>query len=137
MVSIERSSEQVRYLRANRERFEAYNLRIVEGEAPEVLAAETPPAAVFLGGSGGRLDAILTLCFDRIAVGGCLVANFVGLENLSLCLERLRGASWKYEVTQIQLNHGQALAGLTMLSPERPVWIMRGSRDKEALTGPR
>ena len=48
-------------LRTNRARFEAYNLRIVEGEAPGCLDGEEPPAGVFLGGSGGRLDPILDL----------------------------------------------------------------------------
>jgi precorrin-6Y C5,15-methyltransferase (decarboxylating) len=128
VVAVERAEEQRTYLAANRKRFAAHNLRIVAGEAPDALGAEEPPAAVFLGGSGGRLDAILDLTAARIVKGGCLVANFVGLENLSRCLDHLRLEGWTAEVTQIQIAHGQPLAGLTVLAPQRPVWVVRGAR---------
>jgi precorrin-6Y C5,15-methyltransferase (decarboxylating) len=128
VVAVERSAVQAGYLGENRRRFEAYNVRIVNGSAPEVVAGESPPAGVFLGGSGGRLDAILDLVFDRIQPGGVFVANFVGLENMSRCRERLRNAGWESEVTQLQINEGQALAGLTVLTPQRPVWVVRSVR---------
>ena len=125
VVAVERSSKQIDCLRTNRSRFETYNLRIIEGTAPGCLEGEDAPAGVFLGGSGGALDAILDLVFARLRPGGAFVANFVGLENLARCLDRLKQAGWATEVTQVAISHGQALAGLTVLTPERPVWIVR------------
>ena len=69
VVAFERSEVQRAYLRENRLRFAAYNLRVVAGEAPECLVGEGRPSAIFLGGSGGRLGAILDLAFDRLAGG--------------------------------------------------------------------
>ena len=83
---------------------------------------------MFLGGSGGRLDAILDVVIDRMGPGGILVANFVGLENLSRTLERLRGAGRPAEVTQVSIAQGRDLAGLTTFSPQRPVWVVRAAR---------
>ncbi|HEV3121297.1 MAG TPA: precorrin-6Y C5,15-methyltransferase (decarboxylating) subunit CbiT, partial [Isosphaeraceae bacterium] len=128
VVAVERSCEQRNYLVQNRKRFGAYNMRIVAGEAPEALAQEELPAAVFLGGSGGRLEAILDLLLEMIDPNGCLVAHFVVLENLSLCLSRLRSASWIAETTLVQVAHSQPLAGLSALLPERPVWVVKGRR---------
>jgi precorrin-6B C5,15-methyltransferase / cobalt-precorrin-6B C5,C15-methyltransferase len=128
VVAVERSAAQVEYLRTNRDRFNAWNLRVVEGEAPEVLAGEPPPAGVFLGGSGGRLDAILDLVLDRLGDAGRFVADFVGLENLSRCLDRLRDAGWEPAVSQVQVAHGAPLAGLTTFAPQRPVWIVSASK---------
>jgi precorrin-6Y C5,15-methyltransferase (decarboxylating) len=128
VVAVERSEVQSSFLETNRERFAAYNLRVVAGEAPEALEGEAAPAAVFLGGSGGRLDPILDLALARLVARGRLVANFVGLENLSRCLDRLRQADWRPEVTQVQISHGQRLAGLTALNPLRPVWVVAASR---------
>ncbi len=127
VVACERSSIQAGCLRENRSRFAAYNLRIVEGEAPGCLEAEPPPAAIFLGGSGGRLDAILDLAFLRLAQGGVLVANFVGLENLARFSDRVKDQGWSVDVAMIQVNHGRALAGLTAMVPLRPVWIVRAA----------
>lgn len=128
VVALEREPSRVARLRENRSRFGAFNLRVVEGQAPEALAREATPAAAFLGGSGGRLDAILTLLLDRLVPGGVLVANYVGLENLALTLHRLRAARWEPDVTQLQISHAAPLAGLTTLRPQRPVWIVRSSR---------
>src|SRR6185436_15347695 len=128
VVAVERSPVQAEYLRENRRRFQAWNLRVVEGTAPEALDSEPPPAALFLGGSGSRLDAILDLAVDRLLPGGCFVANFVGLENLGRTLERLRAEGWGPDVAQVQVSDGRALAGLTTFVPQRPVWVVRGVR---------
>jgi precorrin-6B C5,15-methyltransferase / cobalt-precorrin-6B C5,C15-methyltransferase len=128
VVAIERSPVQGSSLKINRSRLEAYNLRIVEGSAPACLEGEEAPAGIFLGGTGGALDAILDLVFERLRPRGVLVANFVGLENLGRGLDRLRGAGWSPEVTQVSISHGHALAGLTVLTPERPVWVVRAIR---------
>ena len=89
---------------------------------------EAAPAAVFLGGSGGRLDPILDLVYERLLPGGRFVANFVGLENLTRTLERMRAAGWTPEVTQVQVSQGQDLAGLTLFVPQRPVWVVSAAR---------
>jgi precorrin-6Y C5,15-methyltransferase (decarboxylating) len=128
VVAVERADAQLVYLRANRLRHAAYNLRLLADEAPECLTAEDSPAAVFLGGSGGRLDAILDVCIDRIRPGGAFVATFVGLENLAHTLARLKSANWPTEVTQAQIAPSQPLAGLTTFIPQRPVWLVRALR---------
>lgn len=128
VVAIERSAVQADFLRINRTRFGVYNLRIVEGEAPEGLAREGNAGAVFLGGSAGRLGAILDFVGERLEPGGVFVANFVSIENLARTLDRLRRLEWPAEVVQVQISHGQGLAGLTTLAPQRPVWIVNASR---------
>ncbi len=133
IVAVERSAAQCRYLETNRLRFEAYNLRILAGSAPDSLEVEERPAGVFLGGTGGAIEAILNLVLDRLRPSGILVANFVGLENLGRALDRLRTAGWAPEVSQVSISHGQALAGLTVLSPERPVWVVRAVRPRSEI----
>ncbi len=126
VVAIERDPTQLDYLRANRLRLGAFNLRILAGEAPEGLTGEPPPSGIFVGGSSGRLGAILDLAVGRLVQGGVLVANFVGLEHLTTCLERLRAEGWPSEVAQVQVSQGRLLGNLTTFVPLRPVWIVRG-----------
>lgn len=128
IVAVERSPAQAAFLRENRVRFETYNVRVVEAEAPEAVKDERPPAAVFLGGSGGLLDPILDDLIHRLVAGGCLVANFVGLENLMRTLDRLRSAGWAVGLSQVQISHTEPLAGLTSLVPQRPVWVLHAAR---------
>jgi precorrin-6Y C5,15-methyltransferase (decarboxylating) len=130
IIAVERSANRLDYLRANRRRFEAWNLRIVPGEAPEALDGEEPPAGVFLGGSGGRLAGILDRVAERLRPRGVLVADFIGLENLSQTLGRLRALGWAAEVSQVQIGESRDLAGLTTFAPLRPVWIVRARQSE-------
>jgi precorrin-6B C5,15-methyltransferase / cobalt-precorrin-6B C5,C15-methyltransferase len=131
VVAFERSPDQASHLSRNRKLFAAYNLRVIRGEAPDCLVEEARPSGVFLGGTGGRLDAILDVVFDRLLEGGVLVANFVGLENLTRFQERVSRAAWPFELTQVQINQGRPLGGLTTLVPLRPVWIVQSRRPKD------
>jgi precorrin-6Y C5,15-methyltransferase (decarboxylating) len=124
VVAVESSPARVDFLKINRTRFHAYNIRIVEGSAPDCLRDLEPPDGVFLGGSGGKLGLILELVAERLRPGGRLVANFVGLENLTFALDWLRARRWEFDLTQAQILAGRPLAGLTTFVPERPVWIV-------------
>jgi precorrin-6Y C5,15-methyltransferase (decarboxylating) len=125
IVAVERCVEEREFLAENRRRFCAYNVRIVAGEAPDALVDEEPPAAVFLGGSGGRLVDILDFVLACMRPEGLLVANFVSLEHLARCLDTVRTAGWIAEVTLVQVSKGAPLADLTALESQRPVWVVK------------
>lgn len=129
IIAVERDPERTVFIRRNQERFDVYNIRVLEGIAPEALVGEPePPCLVFIGGSGDRLAAILDLVAERLRGGGRLVANFVTLEHLALMLERLRAWGWPCEVTEVHVARSDALAGLTGLKPQRGVFLV--SADK-------
>jgi precorrin-6B C5,15-methyltransferase / cobalt-precorrin-6B C5,C15-methyltransferase len=129
VVAVERDPPRAELLRANRERFGAYNVRVVEGTAPEALAGESErPRLVFLGGSGERLPAILDLVVDRLHQGGRLAASFVTLENLMLFLQRVQAWGWPFEVTEVHVARGDNLAGRTGLRPQRGVFVVSATR---------
>jgi precorrin-6Y C5,15-methyltransferase (decarboxylating) len=129
IVAIERSDERLVFLRENRRKLGAYNMRIVQGEAPQCMVGEEEsPAGIFLGGSGGRLGPILSLASSRLTPGGALVADFIGLENLVECLGHVRRSNWPHEVVQIQIGRGGTLGGLSTFFPERAVSIVSARR---------
>jgi precorrin-6Y C5,15-methyltransferase (decarboxylating) len=135
VLAVERDPARAAVLRRNRERFGAYNIRVIEGEAPEALAGEPErPLTLFIGGSGERLAGVLDLAAGRLAAGGRLVANFVTLEHLALALQRLREWHWPFEVTEVSVARSDDLAGLTGLKPQRGVFIV--SADKPERSDP-
>lgn len=129
IVAVERDPARAVFLRQNRERFDAYNVRVLEGAAPEVLHAETErPKRIFLGGSGEHLIDILELAQERLRDGGRLVANFVTLEHLTRTLARLKEWGWPFEISEVHVSRSDALAGLTGLKPQRGVFIVSGEK---------
>jgi len=129
VVAVERDAARAAYLRENRDRFNAFNVRLLQGSAPAVLFGEAErPHVVFIGGSGGNLSPILDLVQRQLVEGGRLVASFVTLEHLSLMIDRLKLWQWPFEVTEVHVSRSDSLAGLTGMKPMRGVFIV--SADK-------
>lgn len=128
VCAIERDATQLAYLQQNRTAFGSGNLQVVAGEAPDALTALPDPDAVFIGGSGGNLGAILSVCFDRLNEGGHIVLNQVSLEHLGETLAVAKAAGWASEVTHLSTSRSTETAGLVRLAAQNPVFIITLSR---------
>jgi len=68
---------------ANAQRFGVTNLVPVLGRAPEAWRNLPEPDAIFLGGTGRELGALVEAAYERLRTGGRLVANVGSIENLA------------------------------------------------------
>jgi precorrin-6Y C5,15-methyltransferase (decarboxylating) len=95
----------------------------VRGAAPDAFFGAPPPSAVFVGG-GLTAPGMLEMCFERLSVGGRLVANVVTVESeavLAQWYSRLGG-----ELRRFQHYLGEPLGGFTGWRPAMPVtqWLV-------------
>ncbi|NMO92413.1 precorrin-6y C5,15-methyltransferase (decarboxylating) subunit CbiE [Actinomycetospora sp. TBRC 11914] len=79
-IAIETRADRAARIAANAETLGAAGLRVVEGDAPEVLAGMEAPDAVFVGG-GVSVPGMLDTCRTALRAGGRLVANAVTVEG--------------------------------------------------------
>lgn len=77
VYTIEKKQEGQANIRQNIGRYNRYSIRLIAGEAPEVLVSLPDPDRIFIGGSGGRLAEIINHCAARLRPGGILVASAV------------------------------------------------------------
>ena len=112
-------------IRRNAERFHALNLRVVPGRAPEVLSALPAPDAVFVGGSGRRLQEILTLVVRRNPKARICVSA-IALETLQEAVRCLEGLGYRADVTQISVSRGRSVGQLHLLLAQNPVFLITG-----------
>ncbi len=101
-------------------------VRAVQGEAPAALAALPDPDAVFVGGGGAGLDAILDACCTRAR--RAVVVTLAIVERAGPALERLQAAGLDAEATMIQASRLRPLAGGHRLAAENPVVVVSGAR---------
>lgn len=100
------------------------NHTLVHGKAPDGLQDWADPDAVFVGGSGGELAELIALIVQRLKPEGCLVMNFVTLENLSLALETLKSLGVAWDVLQLQAARSKPILHMNRMAAENPVWIV-------------
>ncbi len=111
-------------LEANRRRFGVLaNLHPVAGRAPEALADLPDPDAVFVGGGGAGLPAILAASWERLRPGGRLVAAAVTEESRADLLAFAAGKAAQWQ--EVAVAEGDALGGRLVMRPALPVRLLR------------
>jgi precorrin-6Y C5,15-methyltransferase (decarboxylating) len=74
---IEQKEEGQENIRTNILRYNLYNIKLICGQAPEVLTDLPDPDRVFIGGSKGLLVEIIPYCAKRLTATGRMVASAV------------------------------------------------------------
>lgn len=124
VYAIERERSAAELLEKNRLRFQAENMTVVEGEAPEALEGLPAPTHVFVGGSGGRLQDIIEAVRGKNPRAR-FVVNAVTLETMAE-LQRLPETFPEYgtmELLQVNVAAAKRLGGYRLLKGENPVMI--------------
>lgn len=111
----------------NRKKLCAWNLRVVAGKAPEALMTLPVPDAVFIGGSGGSMKAILDMVFSKNADARVCVSA-IALETLHAACEALEGYGLKADVTQIAVSRTKEAGTLHMMAANNPVFLVTAGK---------
>lgn len=123
--AVEQRPEACRLVLENRARFSAWNLHLVEGAAPDVLAGLPRPDAVFVGGSGGCLrDILAAVHMANPAARVCVSA--IALETLGVASECLSGLGYQVEIVQIAVSRAKSAGELHLLLAQNPVFLITG-----------
>lgn len=128
VYAVECKGEACALIRANRERFGAYNLELAEGRAPQALEELPAPDGVFIGGSDGELFPILQAAVEKNpAVRVCLTA--IAVETLGAAVAALTQLGMEPKITQITVARSRPAGGLNLMLGQNPVWIITGRRE--------
>jgi precorrin-6Y C5,15-methyltransferase (decarboxylating) len=83
VYAIEMDPEDHQLIIANAKRFRVENLVPVLGRAPEAWEKLPDPDAVFVGGSGRGIGRLVDTAYQRLRVGGRLVATMGSVDNIT------------------------------------------------------
>ena len=128
VYAIEKNEGDAANARENALRFQATNYTLRHGKAPEGLETWPDPDAVFVGGSGGELAALIDLILGRLKPNGCLVMNFVTLENLATATTALAASGANWDVTQLQASRSQPILDMHRMAAQNPIWIVTAKK---------
>jgi precorrin-6Y C5,15-methyltransferase (decarboxylating) len=126
--AVEYRAEACALIEENRRRFGAWNLRLVRGTAPEALEELPTPDAVFIGGSGGKLEEIVGAVLAKNPKAR-LCVSAIALETLSAALDIFSALDLDAEVTQIAVSRAKPGGRLHLLLANNPVFLLSACRE--------
>jgi precorrin-6B C5,15-methyltransferase / cobalt-precorrin-6B C5,C15-methyltransferase len=124
IYAVEKTAMGVSLIDRNCRRFQIKNVNFIHGNAPNILAQLPTPDRIFIGGSGGNLTEILSVCSDRLSATGSIVLAVATLEHLTLALNWVKNRGWYHHLLQISISRSVPIADLTRFSPLNPVTIL-------------
>nr|WP_263858285.1 precorrin-6Y C5,15-methyltransferase (decarboxylating) subunit CbiT [Waterburya agarophytonicola] len=124
IFAIEKTGMGSTLIAKNSQRFQVNNINSINAKAPEVLSDLPRPNRIFIGGSGGNLIDILTVCQDKILEKGIIVMAFATVEHGYQALNWLSNNSWQYRLLQLQISRSTPVNHLTRLTPLNPITII-------------
>ncbi|MCF3136263.1 precorrin-6y C5,15-methyltransferase (decarboxylating) subunit CbiE [Streptomyces olivochromogenes] len=126
VVAVERAADGVERVRANAAA-QGVDVHAVHGAAPEALAGLDDPDAVFVGGGGRELPAIVAACARRAR--RTVVVAMAALDRVPAAREALTGAGFSCDGVLLQSSRLAPLPGdVTRLAATNPVFLLWGDR---------
>ena len=126
VYAVDKSEEAVTLTLKNARKFACDNISVRRGTAPEILADLPDPDCVFIGGSGGELNAIFDVISQKNP-NACIAVNAVTLETLEAARNAFFIRNCNYSITQIAVTETKQVGEYTMLQAQNPVFLLEGA----------
>ncbi|MEK6580986.1 MAG: precorrin-6y C5,15-methyltransferase (decarboxylating) subunit CbiE [Nitrospirota bacterium] len=126
VFAVEKDDEQICNIKENKIRFDANNIEIIKGKAPEALTNLPSPQRVFIGGSGGKLKEIIDLIAKTQA--SIVVINAATIETLNEAVQNLEKSGFAVEVSEVFVSRSKAITGKRHMNALNPVFIIIGEK---------
>ena len=130
VYALECKHEAAELLRKNRERFGAYNVKVVETMAPEGMNALPIPTHAFIGGSKGNLKEILDAILEKNPKTR-VVMNAISLESIAQMQTLIKEYPvTDLEVTTVSVSKAKQVGEYHLMQANNPVMIFSFTFDK-------
>ncbi len=105
------------------------NVSLAKGKAPEALIALPNADAIFIGGGGVSLRAIIQTAHYKLKPNGRIVINAIQLETATTAIAELKALGYKdIDVTHVSVAKGKPTNSGTMMIAKNPITIVTATR---------
>lgn len=125
VYAIEKNSMGVQLIYQNCRQLGVKNVQIISGTAPEIFADLPQPDRVFIGGSGGYLEAILNALSQHLLPQGIVVLALATQEHQAIALGWAKQQNWAYHALDIHLSRSLAVGNLTRWQTLNPITLIQ------------
>lgn len=128
VYAVEREKKAVGLIHRNLDKFKLDNVIVVEGSAPEVLDDIPVPDRVFIGGTGGHMEAILDW-ITRSSKETRVVVNAISPESAYEALKGFEKRGFRdIELVNITVSKGLKTGDRHIMRALNPIYIISGQK---------
>ncbi|MBR4234787.1 MAG: precorrin-6y C5,15-methyltransferase (decarboxylating) subunit CbiE [Clostridia bacterium] len=128
VYAVERDADALELIKRNKAAFCALNVHVVSGSAPQALADLPAPTHVFLGGTGGETEEILS-ALERLNKTLRVCATAVTMESASFFTEALSRYAG-FSAVQLQVSRLEKVGRYSMFRAQNPVFVFAATMEE-------
>lgn len=126
LYAIEKEKKSLELIKSNIEKFNAHNIELIEGAAPSALFDLPKPDAVFIGGSGGYMDDIISEVIKKNPFV-TVVINTITLQSLNEALNCMEKYKFNdMEIINLSVSKAKKIGHYDMMIGQNPIYIISG-----------
>jgi cobalt-precorrin-6B (C15)-methyltransferase len=130
VYAIDEDEAAIKLTKSNVEKFGVQNtVSVTRGKAPDALLSMPNADAVFIGGGGVSLRAIIQTTHYKLKPNGRIVVNAILLETATTAINELKTLGYKdIDITHISVAKGKQINSGTMMMARNPITIVSATK---------
>ncbi|MEX2192687.1 MAG: precorrin-6Y C5,15-methyltransferase (decarboxylating) subunit CbiT [Nitrosarchaeum sp.] len=129
VIAIDYDPNAIELTKKNIEKFGLTNVSVMLGNAKEKISELDLADAIFIGGTGGDTEEIVTLCQDKLKSGGRIVIGIILIETLYSVLQAFEKLQFdSVDITQVTISKSRKTSTGTMMLARNPVTIISATK---------
>lgn len=123
VYAVEQKPEAVELIRANKEKFKADRVTVLEGRAPGMFHLLPPLTHAFIGGSSGAMEEVIDALLEQNP-GIRMVINVIAVETFSRVMNLLNRRGIEAEVVLVQVSRAEKTGKVHLMKGQNPVYVI-------------
>ena len=129
VIAIDYDPNAIELTKKNIEKFGLTNISVMFGNAKEKISELDLADAIFIGGTGGDTEEIVTQCQNKLKSGGRIVIGIILIETLYSVLQVLEKLQFdSVDITQVTISKSRKTSTGTMMLARNPVTIISATK---------
>jgi cobalt-precorrin-6B (C15)-methyltransferase len=130
VYAIDEDEAAIKLTKSNVEKFGVQNtVSVTRGKAPDALLSMPNADAVFIGGGGVSLRAIVQTAHYKLKPNGRVVVNAILLETATTAINELKTLGYTdIDITHISVAKGKQINSGTMMMARNPITIVSATK---------
>lgn len=126
ILAFENNPVAIDLIKQNIFKFNAYNITLIEGNAPETFENNQAPDKVFIGGSKGSMKSIFDLIL-KMNINCFFVVSAIAVETFAEVVDIFNSKSFStFNILQLFVASNKKVANYNMLIGQNPTFIISG-----------
>lgn len=131
VYAVEKKAEAVDLIKKNCNKFNLKNVKIIAKEATQSFAELPAADRIFIGGSGGFLEEIITNSDKKLKKDGKIILTAITVNTLSTAVSQFEQLNYNIDIINLAVTRTKKIRDYHMFKALNPIYIISTQKEEK------